>query len=231
MTLGSTALARGRMRGLEGQWFGLAKARLCGAVIPLALLAICAALYPGEAEAKHPIPSDPQASEIADAAPAPTQSGKATVIHGEIDETHDRLPPDELLGIERAHIFTITLSGKNQVSETWTGARLDNGPRPVGMHRHAGGGSKYSESSSTIGDNTGRVVWHVLGEKKLQRIFAGQQFLLMMNIEIGPDNACHLDAKYLQQQGFTFIIHERADNGELAHFSLSRVVKATCTIE
>jgi hypothetical protein len=41
-----------------------------------------------------------------------------------------------------------------------------------------------------------------LGEKKLQRIFAGQQFLLVMNIEIDADNACHLDAKYLQQQGF-----------------------------
>jgi hypothetical protein len=219
------------MKGFEGRWLRLAKARGRAAAISFALLAIGAALYPDEVQAKHPILKDQQGSEIPDSAPAPAQSGKSTVIHGEIDEIHDRLPPDELLGIERAHIFTIVLSGKNHVRETWAGARLDNGPRPAHMHQHGGGGAQYGESSSTIGDNSGRVVWHVLGEKKLQRIFAGQQFLLVMNIEIDADNACHLDAKYLQQQGFTFIVHERADTGELAHFSLSRVVKATCTIE
>ena len=223
------------MKGFEDLLFGLAGARRRRAAMSLALLAICATLSPAQVHAKHATLQDEDPDPIPDSAPAPAPSGNSTVIHGEIDETHDRLPPDELLGIERSHIFTITLSGKNHVSETWTGARLDSGPRPGGQHGHWGSRTMYrtiyNESSATIGDNTGKVVWHVLGPRKLQRIFAGQQFLLMMNIEIDPDNTCHLDAKYLQQQGFTFIVHERADTGELAHFSLSRVVKATCSIE
>ena len=80
-----------------------------------------------------------------------------------------------------------------------------------------------TEDAATIGENGAHVAWHVLGEKKLQRIFAGPYFLMMMDIEIGPDNACHVEARYLQQTGFEFIVLRRSDTDELANFSLPHV--------
>ena len=107
--------------------------------------------------------------------------------------------------------------------------------RPDGIHGSAnhrfGFKIKQTEDAATIGENGAHVVWHVLGEKKLQRIFAGQHFLMMMDIEIGPDNACRVDARYLQQTGFEFIVMRRSDNDELANFSLPHVERASCAIQ
>ena len=207
-----------------------------GAAAIAGVFALCCVLGATEVQAKHASLGADQDDETPDASspPGAERSGQSTVITGEILETHDRLTPDVFRGIERVHSFRIDLSGKNQIHETWTISRPDMGGRRG--NGHSGNAKphfkiKQTEDAATIGENGAHVVWHVLGEKKLQRIFAGQHFLMMMDIEIGPDNACRVDARYLQQTGFEFIVLRRADTDELANFSLPHVERASCAIQ
>ena len=89
---------------------------------------------------------------------------------------------------------------------------------------------KQGQNSEALGDNSARVVWHVLGPRQLRRIFAGRQFLMMMDIEILGENSCSVQIRCLLQKGYTDIITKRADNGEPAHFSLPKVVSSQCSI-
>jgi hypothetical protein len=153
----------------------------------------------------------------------PPSDGRAenqTVIHVTYVETHDRLPPVEVRDVEKQHDVTATLSQGNHVTEQSTS---------FNMNRRRSNPT-FDEDSTTIGDNSGRVVWHVIAERKLQRIFVGQQMLVIMNIDIDANNQCQVDVKYLQQEGFTDIVAKRADNGEMAHFTLPRVKSASCAI-
>lgn len=164
------------------------------------------------------------------------EGGKQTVIRGEIVEKHDLLSDandpssPQTPDIEWSHAFTISLSGKNQVSEVWNNTRLSvAGGRGFGRRR--GPLATQAENNGSLGDTTRKVVWRILGPKKLQRILPGEHYLMIMDIEIGQDNTCRLDAKYLRQSGFVSIRMPRADTGEMSNFSLPRVEKASCTIE
>ena len=53
---------------------------------------------------------------------------------------------------------------------------------------------------------------------------------MITDIQISGENACSVQIKYLLQKGYGDIVNTRADNGELAHFSLPKVVSAQCTI-
>lgn len=192
-------------------------------------------------QAKHAAPAaDPD--EAPQTAPAPADvpaAGHGTVITGQFVEAHDLLtdagdPSNSVrAGIEWSHNFTIVLSGRNHVTERWNNVRSGRGlsMAPEGWKRrgvHLVDNTR--ENSVTIGDASGKAVWHVLGEKKLQRIFPGQHFLLIMNIEIGADNACNLEVKYLRQEGFTAI--EMSDStGLTSKFSLPRVESQSCSIQ
>ncbi len=197
--------------------------------------------------AKHAAPQGDSDAE-SQQAPAPADAsaaGRGTTIKGQFVESHDLLSdsgdPSQPVssGIQWTHNFTIALSGRNHVSEQWNnvrsgmGASNENRARSSGEHKRAqphlirtGG-----ESSVTIGSTTGKAVWHVLGDKKLQRIFPGQHFLMIMNIEVGADNACSLEVKYLRQEGFTSVVMRQATNGMMSNFSLPHVESASCTIE
>lgn len=174
--------------------------------------------------------------------PAPADApaaGNGVVITGQFVESHDLLSDSGdasnavTAGLEWSHNFTIVLSGKNHVSERWNNVRGSRGlaGAPGGnSHRGSHMVSRRGENSVTIGDATGKAVWHVLGDKKLQRIFPGQHFLLIMNIEIGADNACNLDVKYLRQEGFTAI--ELSDStGLMSRYSLPHVASQACAIQ
>ena len=201
------------------------------------LVAICCILAPAEVHAKHAAlgPGPDDQAPAADAPAAADKSGQSTVITGEFVETHDRLTPEVYRGIERVHTFQISLSGKNQIHETWTLGRADAGGalmnRQGKVRGRFGFKVRQGEQSVTIGESGSHVVWHILGEKKLQRIFAGEHLLMMLEIEIGPDNACRASARYLQQTGFEFVVMRRGDNGELANFSLPHVERASCAIQ
>jgi hypothetical protein len=119
--------------------FSPSSRRRAPAVAVASLLAIAAALLPASVQAKHATLNDDAPDETPDAtAPNQAQSGKATVIRGEIVEVHDRLAPAEQSGIKRSHTFMITFSGKNHVSETW----LESGTAPIldKRKRYSGGG-------------------------------------------------------------------------------------------
>jgi hypothetical protein len=205
--------------------------------IVLGIFVVCCAIAAFPAKAKHATFKDQPDDQTQ--SPALTnngpQGGRSTIIHGEMVELHDRLAPAELRGIRRLHRFTVTLSGANHVSETWTNGR-DN--RGGGQRMRMRGGSRgqriqvlQDENDGVIGDNSGHVVWHVLGPKKLQRIFVGEHFLMMVTIEIDSDNKCSLEAKYLQQTGFESITMLREDNAEPATYGLPHVEETSCTIE
>jgi hypothetical protein len=157
------------------------------------------------------------------AAPANAEGGKPTVIRVEITETHDRLGPDPRPDIVRAHTFVVTLSNKNQVQE--------NEVITKGGRRMQAGIVKTVDNDATIGNANGRVVWHVLGPHKLQRIAQGGHFIFIWDIDIDESNGCHLDAKYLKQAGFENVMMKRADTGELTPFSLPRLMSASCSIQ
>lgn len=187
------------------------------------------------AHAKH-LRLDNDAAPGAPPAAADAPSGKSTIIRGEILEVHDRLAPAAYPGILRLHKFTATLSG-NQVSETWTDTfnYKHKGMRMRGRRAIAKGIGNISElqdeDSGTIGAYTQNVVWHVLDQRRLRRIFTGQNFLLIVDIQIDDKNDCHIEAKYLKQAGFESITMTRTDTAEPASFGLPRIGRASCTIE
>jgi hypothetical protein len=157
------------------------------------------------------------------AGPAGAEGNKPTVIRVEINETHDRLGPDPRPDIVRAHTFVVTLSNMNQVKENEVVSK--------GGRRKTAGIVKSVDSEETIGNANSRIVWHVLGPHKLQRIAQGGHFIVTWDIDIGENNACHIGVKYLKQAGFESVMMERADTGELAPFSLPRALSSVCSIE
>ena len=61
--------------------------------------------------------------------------------------------------------------------------------------------TKQASNSKALGDNSARVVWHVLGPHQLRRIFAGKQYLMLSDIEISGESSCSVQIKYLLQKG------------------------------
>ena len=153
--------------------------------------------------------------------PSASKSGSTsdTVIQIDFVETHDRLTPDERPGIVAQHQIVATLSG-NRVSEN----------NQTVINRRRGALVRQGQNSEALGDSSARAVWRVLGPHALRRIFAGKQYLTMTDVEISGDKACSVQIKYLLQKGYNDIITTRADNGELAHFSLPKLVSAECSI-
>jgi hypothetical protein len=150
------------------------------------------------------------------------ESSGDTVIQIDFVETHDRLTPEERPGIVAQHQIVATLAASNQVSE--------NNQTVVGGRRRRGLLIVQGQNSEALGDNSARAAWHVLGPHQLRRIFAGKQYLMLTDVEITGDNACNVQIKYLLQKGYSDIINKRADNGELAHFSLPKLISAQCSI-
>jgi hypothetical protein len=134
-------------------------------------------------------------------------------------ETHDRKPPDERLGIVRSHEIDATLSG-NHVSEN---SQSVGGGR---KHRNV----KYGSNSEALGDEKAAVTWRVVGPHALRRFLAGRQFLQVIDVSVRSDGGCDATVRYLLQKGYDDIISRRADNGELAHFTLPTVTSTECKI-
>jgi hypothetical protein len=195
------------------------------------LLAVSAALAPAQGQAKHTTP-DNQSDEDSQAPPPPdqTNTGHATVIKAEVEETHDRLTPDQEFGIQWVRVYVISLSGKNNVSETIRSRFMGSSSSTsrMSIKRHVSRGGEI-QRSGLFGENDGQVVWHVVGEHKLQRIAIGKQYLMMMEITI-DGGTCQIDAKFLLQTGYTDVIMRRG-GGEEEHFTLPHVERASCTIE
>lgn len=143
-----------------------------------------------------------------------------TIIQIDFAETHDRLTPEERPGIVGQHQIIATLSASKQVSES--------NETVVGRRKRQF--VKQGQNSETLGNNSARVVWHVIGPHRLRRIFVGRQYLMMADIEISGDNSCNVQNKYLLQKGYPDIISRRADNGEPAHFSLPKLLSSQCSI-
>jgi hypothetical protein len=158
------------------------------------------------------------------------QGEKQTVIHVSVDEKHDRLTPDIERDIEWVHEFTVTLSGKNAVSEVQKNTFAGSSQHPATPKRQAHLMSE-NERQAALGQNGGKVVWQVLGPKKLRRIGVQGQSIAIFDIDIDGGNNCHITVRYLQQTGFSDTIGIRAGTGTIEHFTLARLVSASCSIE
>ncbi len=166
---------------------------------------------------------------VASGAAAYAQAEKQTVIHAQIDEKHDRLPPYPLQDVEWVHEFTITLTGKNKVTETWKNTYIGNSMGPATAKQAFV--NSTSRRDGALGHSDGTVVWQVLGPRKLRRIATGVQFIFMFDIDIDESNNCRIDAKYLKQVGFDDVVMKRADTGEMVRFAIPHVVSASCSIQ
>jgi hypothetical protein len=159
-------------------------------------------------------------------AAAYAQARSPVTIQGKILSVRDRLPPDELRGIVVEAGFKFTLSGANNVEESWSRVAVRNERAP---QLNLSGPDQTAKSS--LGESGARLSWRVQGEHSLERISAGKQYIFMMNIEIDKNKNCHLSARMLLQKGATFSVARRFDNGEDARFTLPHILSATCSIE
>jgi len=164
------------------------------------------------------------------AAGALAQSEKQTTIQIKIDEKHDRLTPDFEPDIEWLHESTITLSGKNAVGEVGKNTFLGSPLHPATPRLQARLASDF-ERGAALGQSGGKVVWQVLGPKKLRRIVEGKQTISIYDIDIDGANNCHIAVRYLLQKGFSYLIGKRAGTDTEEHFTLPRLVRASCSIE
>jgi hypothetical protein len=158
------------------------------------------------------------------------QDQKSTIIRVEITEIHDRLTPNFEPDLKWIHDFVITMSGKNSIAESQTNTFAGSPRRPATPERVSNLTSQF-DRETTLGRQEGKASWQVLGPKKLRRIWAGQQFIMLWEIDIGDNNSCSIDAKYLLQKGFHDMIARRAATGTMEHFSIQRIQSATCSIQ
>ena len=149
------------------------------------------------------------------------QTDKATTIHVVIVETHDRLTPTPKPGIIKRREFRVTLKANKQIDESWE--QTDVTSR---VHADPGG-----ERSTSMGENNGRSVWHVLGNNKLQRISQMHEQLMIWNLEVTENKECKIEVKYLLKQGATFTTGKIAGTDTDATFTQAHVMSATCSIE
>jgi hypothetical protein len=154
---------------------------------------------------------------------------KPTIIHIKIDEKHDRLTPDIDRDIEWIHEYTVTLSAKNAISEVQQNIFAGSPEHPATPRRMAKLASDQ-QRELVLGQNNGKVQWQVMGPKKLRRIGAQGQSLAMFDISIDDQNNCHITVRYLKQLGFADTIGIRAGTNTLEHFSLSRLISASCDV-
>jgi len=152
------------------------------------------------------------------AQPAPAEADTTLTI--EYVETHDRLDPDPKPGITVRHTLEATLSAGNHV--------VENDRREVGGRKRVF--VAHGQNQGALGDNTAWATWRVIGPHQLERLFAGHGFLLKIDVETGPADACAVTVAYLLQAGFTSVMSRRADTGEPARISLPKVVSAQCSI-
>ena len=151
---------------------------------------------------------------------------KPVVISGTILSTHDRLPPVEVKGIVIERQYRITISGKNAVEEHWSSTPVRNAQGDLHMSVSS------TDSQRALGEEGATVAWHVVGPNALQRISQGKQFIVVMRFQFDDrKKTCSLDARFVEQQGFNFVVMRRADNGQLADFTLDRVLSTTCKVE
>ena len=154
-------------------------------------------------------------------APAPARAVGDAVIAIEYVEFHDRLDPDPKANITARHQIVATLAADSHVSER-TETLVGRGKRVF---------ARQEENSGSLGDNSAWAVWRVLGPHKLERLFAGHGFLLKIDVDVGPGDACSVQVNYLLQNGFTAVMTRRADTGQPARVSLPKVVSAQCSIQ
>ena len=148
------------------------------------------------------------------------------VIKGTLMTIHDRLPPYEVKDIVVKSDFTFRVSGDKHVEETWVINPIRNRDNPS-LRLPTQGGERHA----MLGGNDASTTWHVRGPHSLERISQGKQVALRMTIEIDDKKNCKVTAKFYLEKGKAFEIDRRADNGQLAAFSLNKVTSATCTVE
>jgi hypothetical protein len=148
-------------------------------------------------------------------------------LSGKIISTHDRLPPAEVRGIIVERDFRIRIFGKNSIDEEWTATALSNA-----NNHHLNLPPQTGHGGRTLGEEDATVVWRVAGPHSLQRISQGKQFAMVLNFDVDDKNrTCKLNAKFALEVGKKSVILRRADNGQLAEFTLDRVLSAACSVE
>jgi hypothetical protein len=169
--------------------------------------------------------------------PALAVNGKPTTIKASIDETDNRFTGGGTLAIEKLHEIKVTLSGANNVTESWTQTNVGNG-HSQSTHADPGGDRTISLGKMTDerldqsgAENEGRAEWRVLSEHKLQRIRAGRQLMERWDIDIDKRGGCRINVRYMLQSGATSYVAYIAATTQLAHFTLPKVQRAFCTIE
>lgn len=145
-----------------------------------------------------------------------------TVITIDYQETHDRLDPDPRSGFLRDVEIEATLSPNGGMHDNF---------RKVWRGRKHRTEEAEKEHDEKLGDASSRVVWRVEGPHELQRLEVGRQFIVVVNVTIEPDGKCSVDVKYDLQKGYTDVIFRRRSTGELARFSLPKVLSSSCSIK
>ena len=151
---------------------------------------------------------------------ATTPASADTVLTIEFVETHDRLDPEPKAGIIVKHTIEATLTADNHVTE---------------RDQRQGGGrnrslSKETEARGAIGDNSAWATWRVMGPHQLERLFVGRGFLVKIDVEVGPGDACAANVAYLLRSGDSAMMVRRLDNSEPARVSKPEVLSAQCSI-
>jgi hypothetical protein len=149
---------------------------------------------------------------------------KLTTISGQIVETHDRISPGSLRGIVWQRNFTFVLGAANDVRETWSNTRTDDGAGSGGTEDHNASGIKLS-----LGVNNPSVEWHVLGENQLQRINKQGDSVSIMTITLGPDNRCAVTRTWATHVGT--MLDDRSKGGTTERFTPWRTINAQCKAE
>jgi hypothetical protein len=144
-------------------------------------------------------------------------------FHVLIVEAHDRVLPTPVRAIVYRHEVDVIFKPNKEIDETehYTQPN-DNRGFDFTAHR-----------TSTLGSANNRMVWHVLGPNKLQRLISepASQMLSIWTIETDANHGCRIDAKWLLQEGKTDTAGTIGNTTQPASFNNFRLLRASCTME
>lgn len=146
-------------------------------------------------------------------------AGGTTVIDLTYNSVMDMVRPEVHPGIAVHHNLQITLSGRNNVSES-RDRSTKNASDSNAMRQILGGGN----------DAGTYAAWHVVSKDKLERIQRDPQSTRTMLVTLTSPTTCRLDIQDELKPGFNEYAFLRITTHTIGYFSSYHVTGTTCAI-
>jgi hypothetical protein len=148
-----------------------------------------------------------------------SRAAEGTVINLTYDSIMDMVRPEIHPGITVHHDLTVTLSGRNQVSESRSRNTKNLSDR-----------NSAAQVLSSSGDGSSYTSWHIAPGNRFVRIQRDPQSTRTLTVTLTSDTTCDLEVEDHLKPGFNEYAFLRISSHTIGYFSSYHVTSTSCTI-